>query len=233
MYFVTGDTHGEFGRLYTLNKNFSLSEEDTIIILGDVGINYMGGERDRELKERLSENFPFKMFCIHGNHERRPEGLGYSTIDWNGGEVYIEHRYPNLLFAKDGEIYDFDGKRCLVLGGAYSIDKGLRLRNNWHWFDDEQPDEKIKSMCEAKLNYVNWDVDIVLSHTAPFRYLPIETFATPLRHVHGLDIDYTTEIWLDTIEDRLTYSRWYLGHYHIESVVDKLRFMFKDIIELE
>ena len=38
--------------------------------------------------------------------------------------------------------------------------------------------------------------------------------------------------WLDTIEDKLDYKKWYCGHYHIDKYIDKLRFMFKDIIKL-
>ena len=31
--------------------------------------------------------------------------------------------YPNILFAKDGEIFNMDGLKAVVIGGAYSIDK--------------------------------------------------------------------------------------------------------------
>ena len=40
--------------------------------------------------------------------------------NWHDGVVYYEPEFPNILFAKDGEIYDFDGKKALVIGGAYS-----------------------------------------------------------------------------------------------------------------
>lgn len=51
---------------------------------------------------------------MHGNHEERPYHIQtYRMKIWHGGEVYYEPEYPNILFAKDGEIYDFDGKRRL------------------------------------------------------------------------------------------------------------------------
>lgn len=37
-----------------------------------------------------------------------------------------------------------------------------------------------------------------------------------------------TEQWLDTIESRLHYERWYCGHYHTDKEIDKIRFMFQD-----
>jgi len=42
-------------------------------------------------------------------------------IPWRGGVVFAEDEYPNILFTKDGEIYDLDGLTAIVIGGAYSI----------------------------------------------------------------------------------------------------------------
>lgn len=41
-------------------------------------------------------------------------------------------------------------------------------------------------------------------------------------------VDKSTEQWLDTIESRLHYERWYCGHYHTDKEIDKIRFMFQD-----
>jgi len=41
------------------------------------------------------------------------------------------------------------------------------------------------------------------------------------------------ERWLDGIEEHLEYGRWYCGHWHIDNTVDKLRFMFNGLIELQ
>ena len=50
--------------------------------------------------------------------------------------------------------------------------------------------------------------------------------------MEGLDqskVDRTTEKWLDKIEDRLNYQKWYCGHYHTEKKVDKIEIMFENI----
>ena len=63
----------------------------------------------------------------------RPESLPtYQEMKWNDGIVYVEKDYPNLLFAKDGEIYNINGKKTLVIGGAYSVDRDYRIRMNPH-----------------------------------------------------------------------------------------------------
>ena len=228
MIYITGDTHRDFKRVAAFCETIESTKDDILIILGDVGINYFGEPKDTELKRLLNE-LPITLFCIHGNHEQRPESVDtYKETTWNNGIVYIETEFPNLIFAKDGEIYALDEKRCVAIGGAYSVDKPVRLANNWGWWSDEQPSPEIKKRVERRLDSENWNVDIVLAHTCPLKYIPREVFLS------GIDqngVDNGTEEWLDIIEDRLSYSRWYCGHYHTNKTIDKIRFLFNDFLE--
>ncbi len=227
MLFVTGDTHRDFSHVQAFYERFDTTKDDILIVLGDAGINYFGGAKDHWFKMQL-EKLPLTLFCIHGNHEQRPATLGYTETDWHGGIVYTEPEFPSLLFAKDGEIYELGGKMCIAIGGAYSVDKPYRIANNWGWWNDEQPDDEIKRRVEARLDAEGWEVDVVLSHTCPLKYEPRETF------IQGIDesgVDKSTEQWLDSIEDRLEYGRWLCGHFHINKVIDRLRFMATDIRE--
>ena len=45
-------------------------------------------------------------------------------------------------------------------------------------------------------------------------------------------VDKSTEQWLDGIEDRLDYKKWYCGHYHVEKRIDKIEIMFENYGEL-
>lgn len=38
--YITGDTHGKFGRIYNFCEKEGTAREDIMIILGDAGINY-------------------------------------------------------------------------------------------------------------------------------------------------------------------------------------------------
>ncbi len=97
----TGDTHRQFERIISFTKKFGTVPGDLMIILGDAGINYYGGSKDEEVKARLSK-LGIDLFCIHGNHDMRPESTGlYSEKEWHGGTVYVEDKYPGLMFAKD------------------------------------------------------------------------------------------------------------------------------------
>ena len=181
------------------------------------------------MKKKLAK-LPITLFCIHGNHERRPGTISsYREVEWNGGVVYRENAFPNLLFAKDGEIYDLDGKQCIAIGGAYSVDKEIRLANGWGWWEDEQPNEEIKEYVEERLASRNYRVDYVLSHTCPLRYEPVEAF---IRGVDDSGVDKSTGVWLGGIEGRLDYTKWYCGHYHIEKSISRMRFLYKGVLIL-
>ncbi len=226
MFLITGDTHGKFDRVRKLCERIGTTKDDVLIILGDAGINFYGPELDFP-KKRFLDYFPITIFAIHGNHEQRPATIpSYTTKVWNGGTVYYEEEYPSILFAKDGEIYDLNGQKTLVVGGAYSIDKEYRVRQGFGWWADEQPSEEIKACVEAQLEKHHWKVDVVLSHTVPLKYEPLESF---MQGVDQSKVDKSTEMWLDTIEDRLEYRKWYCGHYHIEKQIDNVTFMFEDI----
>ncbi len=221
MIYYTGDIHGEKTKIIMFCRNFHLKKEDVIVILGDVSANYYANGRDRELKDTLVKQQP-TFLCIHGNHEIRPANLpNYKTREWNSGIVWYEEEYPNILFAKDGEIYDIDGLKHLVIGGAYSVDKFYRLKNNYGWWADEQPSDEIKQYVEEQIKTKTFD--IVLSHTCPRKYEPTEVFLT---FIDQSTVDKSTEIWLDEIEEKIDYKAWFCGHWHIEKRIDKMHFLF-------
>lgn len=228
MIYITGDTHGDFDRIVEFCNENGTQKDDILIILGDAGINYYLNKRDLALKRELAE-LPITLFCIHGNHEQRPSEISsYEQTEWHGGLVYVEPEFPNLIFASDGEIYDFNGRSVLVIGGAYSVDKNYRLAYHMPWFDTEQPDETIKKRTENKLKVAGWRVDVVLSHTAPLKFEPSWAF---LPMVDQSTVDKSTEKWLDKIEERLSYDRWYLGHYHIDDHSGFVTILYEEIEE--
>lgn len=226
MIYITGDTHGQFARIEKFCERHGTTKDDVMIILGDACINYNGNLNDVRRKEYVSR-IPITFFCVHGNHERRPHTVpSYTLSDWHGGKVWMEYDFPKILFAKDGEVYDIDGKQTIVIGGAYSVDKHYRLEMGYKWFPDEQPNDEIKAYVEKQLAARDWKVDAVLSHTAPLRYEPRDKF------IPGLDqsrVDKTTETWIAEIEEKLDYQQWYAGHYHTDRKVDNFRLMYEDI----
>lgn len=230
MIYITGDTHGEYQRIYDFCIKNKTTKKDIMIILGDSGINYFLNERDYLLKKCLND-FPITFFCIHGNHEERPENIeGYIKKDFMEGEVFYEKHFPNILFGIDGEVYNFNNQKTLVIGGAYSIDKIYRLMHGYNWYASEQPSIETKEKVLNKLKSLDHKIDIILSHTCPYKYLPYEVF---LSGVNQENVDHKTEEFLSEIEEHNKYQKWYCGHFHTDKVVDKIRFMFNDIDEFK
>ena len=221
MVYITGDIHGNPTRILDFVDRVQIRETDVIVILGDVGMNYYGGRRDKLAKQFLSA-VPCPVLCIHGNHEQRPQGLpAYHEVVWNGGVCYVEDEWPKLLFAKDGEIFELEGKRCLVIGGAYSVDKFYRLAQHFGWWPDEQPSPEIKAYVERQIK--EHKIDVILTHTCPYRYIPREAF---LPQIDQKTVDSGTELWLDAIEAMVAYEAWYCGHWHTNKRIDKMHFLF-------
>ena len=223
MVYFTGDIHGSPFKLQVFCRYMELTEKDTIVILGDVGANYYGGKRDKQFKEQIAKLAP-TIFCIHGNHEQRPANIpSYKAKEWNDGPVWYEEEYPNLLFARDGNIYVIDGVRYLVIGGAFSVDKNYRLSRGYGWWADEQPSEEIKARVGRRV--ANSGLDVILSHTCPFKYEPREAF---LPGIDQSEVDSSTEEGLDTIEESVDYKAWFCGHWHIDKRIDKMHFLYDE-----
>lgn len=237
--FLTGDTHGNFRRIEDFCNKFSTTKNDLLIILGDAGFNFYLNYKD-DMRKDFVDSLPISVLCIHGNHEERPylvqsrnqggdKEPAYQEIDFAGGTAYFEPRFASLMFAKDGEIYDLNGKKAIIIGGAYSVDKNYRLMMGYPYFESELPSKEIKQHVLDTLDKADWKVDVVLSHTVPLKYEPVEWF---MSGVNETKVDKSMETWLDGIEDRLDYKAWYAGHYHGEKTIDKLRIMFNDYIDL-
>ena len=228
--YLTGDCHGGFKKIEYFVKKHNTAKSDVLIILGDAGIDYYLNSRDNKIKKKL-ERLPITLLLIHGNHEARPNALeGYYEFEWNGGIVYVEEKYPSLLFAKDGEIYDLNGKAAIAIGGAYSVDKWFRLRVGLPWFSDEQPSDEIKAYVEKQLSGRGWEVDYIFSHTCPEYMMPTDLF------LQGLDqskVDRSTESWLETIAKKTHFRKWYFGHFHANRSYVDFEMLYQEIKELD
>lgn len=232
MIYITGDTHRDFSRIGDFCRRMKTKKSDIMIVLGDAGINYYGNFHDAAVKSCIS-SLPITLFCIHGNHEMRPESMPkqYRQMFFHGGSALFEEEYPNIIFGLDGEVYDFNGLRTMVIGGAYSVDKYYRLERGAKWFADEQPSEEIKTYVRNVLNFNGNDMDVFLTHTCPKYAMPVEDF---LPGIDQSTVDNSTEEFLEEVAKTTKWKVWKCGHFHtdkISQVDDKIQFLFNDIIE--
>ena len=211
-FFITGDKHRDFESVKRFCRDMNTRRKDVLIVLGDAGFNYYEDSRDAKLKREVSE-LNITLFCLHGNKEKRPQNVGtYGVRSFCGGKVYYEPEYPNIFFAIDGEVYIFEGKKYMVVGGAHSVDKVRCLEEDQPFWEDEMPDDVTKSKVEKRLAAENDSIYGVMTHTCPIKYLPTEMFVSTRQNAQMKkrghyskskkffkpDIDRSTEEWLQT-----------------------------------
>lgn len=236
--YVTGDKHGRMQSFSDASNIVYLSElpnkyqETILIVTGDAGLNYYLDSSDRKRKKYWTDNYPhITLFCIHGNHEARPQTIpSYKTKRWHNGLVYYEEEFPNILFAIDGFVYDLNGYKCLVAGGAYSVDKYYRLDHGYAWFPDEQMNTATKDNIRQCMNIIGWKVDVVFSHTCPLSQEPKEMY---IGSIDQSTVDKSTEIFLDELYHKLQFRKWYCGHWHCDKKKGKIQFLYNRVINMD
>lgn len=214
-----GDIHGDWRPIRDLNKRtfWQFDETDTIILLGDAGLNYYFDSRDKRVKEKLGK-IGCTFFIIRGNHEERPSNCAaaapneWHTETYFKNTVYVENEFPYIKYALDiPSVYEIYGYRTLVIPGAYSVDKMYRIKMGWSWFPEEQLSESEMKEGLRLIDFYDNYFDIVLSHTSPIIYQPTDLF---LSIVDQNTVDESMERYLGQIEYKIQYGLWLWGHFH-------------------
>ena len=126
---------------------------------------------------------------------------------WHGGQVQTVA--PGILHLMRGQVYELDGRRLFVLGGAQSHDIEGRVPGKT-WWPQELPTEDDFAAARRALDACGWTVDDVLTHSLP----------TSLQRVMYDDPDAypgnRLTDFLDEVYARLTFQNWYSGHYHVD-----------------
>lgn len=237
---ITGDTHGRVSqRILNIARNNPglVPEETAIIILGDAGINYYLNKSDKKNKYQIN-NYGYKIYCVRGNHEEHPgniDSMEYVFDEEVGYWVYWEEDYPNIRYLADGFIYNFKGYRCLVIGGAYSVDKWWRLQQAAAqgssfsgWFEDEQlTPEEMENIFER---IKGEEVDFVFTHTCPHSFEPTDLF---LDCVDQSTVDKSMEYWLEDVRHIFSWKIWCFGHFHADRIerprVEQFYYFYEEI----
>ena len=232
--FMTGDTHGDFSRLLpaAFHEQRDLTKEDCLIICGDFGGIWDGGDAEQQWLDWL-ETRSFTTLFVSGNHENYDLLRNYPISQWHGGLVQAIR--PSVLHLMRGQLYNICGKRIFTMGGASSHDirDGIlepdnpdyerKLRqlnaagalyrvNHRSWWKEELPGEDEYRTAREALDKTGWDVDYIITHCAP-------TSIALMGSRHN-EADRLTD-FLQEVRERAKYHYWLFGHYHDNKAIDE------------
>ena len=227
-FFITGDTHGTLDldkaiRFFDEHEG-EYSEEDYLIICGDVGACGFSASGERATREAL-RNLPVTVLFVDGNHEHHQNLNDYPVEEWNGGKV---HRIENtIIHLMRGQVYDINGTTFFTFGGAYSVDKYIR-QEGIDWFPEEIPSREEYEEGWNNLEKTGFQVDYIISHTAP------REVAAAIGFGEMSDDEIELRQYLQRVADNTDFTAWYFGHFHQDEEVEGQFFcLYDDIIELE
>ncbi|MGN1050741.1 MAG: metallophosphoesterase [Acutalibacteraceae bacterium] len=224
MIYITGDTHGDINRFSSdyLPGEELWTENDYLIVCGDFGLIFYDDKEEKEQLDNLSEK-PYTILWVCGNHENFNALYKYPIEIWNGGKVHRIRK--NIFHLMRGQIFNINGKKFFTFGGAYSIDRYMRVKNKSYW-EEELPNDEEYNEAIKNLNFNDKTVDYIITHTAPKEIVRRMGYY-PDPH----DMQLTG--FLEWVMYEVSYSKWFFGHWHEDKEIDnKHRALYYDVVEV-
>ncbi len=199
-----------------------LSENDYLIILGDVGLCWDNGESDAYVRKML-ESLPVTVLWVDGNHENFDIIDALPTINWHGGKVqFIGNKIIHLM---RGYIYEIFGKKFFAFGGGFSTDK-MRRQEHISWWAREMPSQEEYERGLANLQKVGYKVDYIITHTVNSN---IANLFSENKFAVG---EKELQDYFQKIADSVEFENWFFGHWHVDCDIDKFIGIYYDVIKL-
>ena len=221
--YITGDTHAPIdidklsGRMFKEQK--SLNKNDFVIICGDFGGVWNGSRHDEYCLDWFQSKRFTTLFC-GGNHENYDLLYQYPVKEWNGGKI---HKIRKSIFHLiNGEVFELDGKRFFIMGGASSHDKEWRT-SGVSWWPEEIPSGCVMEYGLENLRKYGNDVDYIITHCAP---------TSVQRKICSFYKEDSLTEYLDYIYSNVRFEKWFCGHYHIDKKIDNVNIVYNSIIKI-
>lgn len=234
MIYITGDCHGDYRKLSSdvFPEQKEMTKEDFLIVCGDFGI-WNDSKDERYWLKWLSEK-SFTVLFVDGNHENfdRLYSDEFPVVDFHGGKAHQIRE--NIFHLMRGYVFEIDDKMIFAFGGARSHDisdgiinpndfstpkemkaycKNLESQGKYmfrikheSWWEQEMPSSEEMKFGMETLTNNDFKVDFVVTHCGPQEV--ISYFSTGLYKP-----DYITQ-YFNEIASKLTFNRWFFGHYH-------------------
>ena len=222
-WFVTGDIHGALHCITDFIEKYNLGEGDNIIVLGDVALAWRKDLQDYNFKIEQYERWcnGVHLYWIEGNHEN------FDIIKtWALNEKGIYDNSKHIHYCSRGSILNINGKKALCIGGADSVDKIYRTQG-LDWWKEEQ-------ITEKDIVNISGHFDYVFSHCCPKSVFDNnKVYLCTLTNINENNAIHKSEQVLENLKNKITYNKWFFGHYHVNRQLDnKHTCLFEDFEEI-
>lgn len=241
MIYITGDMHGQIDvqklgfKQWVTGK--SLTKDDYLIIAGDFGLVFSPDEEEKYWLDWLDKR-PWTTLFVDGNHENFPALLAYPEEEKFGGKVGVLR--PSVFHLKQrGNVYTIEDKTFWCFGGAYSIDKHMRLPGISWWSEEEANQQEMEYGLDT-LKYHYNTVDYVITHDCPEKILKILYKDNPDNY---FKLPTKTGQYLSEVAEHVHTGMWYFGHHHMdkylgdiavtENISTKFHVLYRKILQIQ
>ena len=218
--YLTGDMHADLdNRRREYIQQFKPS--DILIVLGDFGYTW-----NQEILEKY--NAPCKTLVVDGNHDNFAYLDSCTVEDMYGSKVQVVKE--NVYRLLTGNLYDIEGYKFFVFGGASSIDKAWRTPYK-SWWPEEVPSNETFQKALSNLKEEGWSFDFFLSHTCSeqtckdFFHYP-SNFMDPVEKMIS-EIEYI----ISSNNPDLKYIHFF-GHHHSNEASSKEVCLYEKVVKL-
>ena len=230
MIYITGDKHGTIQLEDLSPENWpegqKLTKNDYLIIAGDFGGVFFGGERDDKVLD-FYESRPWTTLFVDGNHENFDLLNQYPVSEWNGGKVHFIR--PSIIHLMRGQIFTIEGRTFFTMGGATSLDKGIVRDVGHFWWEEELPCWEEYVEADRNLELHGNKVDYIVTHCCS----PRQFYSFAARRFSSFQSDNLTD-YLNELEKRVSFTHWYYGHHHEDIEVDERHTMLcRKVVRVE
>lgn len=203
-----------------------LTENDYIIVLGDMGLFWRNDKKDsKAFIQDFESKFNFNLYFVEGNHEN------FKLLNkLEEDENKMGHISEHIKHLKRGYVYNIEDKKILTIGGADSIDK-FRRQEGLNWWREE-------TITDDDISRINIDYyDYVLTHTCPVSIL--EEYRSILCTLGDIVDNNNPEYKisnnkLEQVKNFIDFGHWFFGHMHIDQRLnDKFTCLLDSFVELK
>ncbi len=225
MIYITGDTHGDIERFQDKSLK-KLTAEDIIIVCGDFGFIWQGGEKERKTLKALAKK-KYTIAFIDGAHENFGRLRSYAQEQWNGGTI---HRVANnIIHLMRGQYYTIGSTTVFTMGGGESEESEMNGEDAWS--GGSLPNTSELVMGAANIDLHGGKVDVIISHEPSSKIKSILSDQDKLGTMASIN---ALNAFLEQLSENADYKKWYFGSFHIDKrITSKITAVYSDIIPLE